>query len=144
MNPLLDGVAGQTINDEFGRNCAGDDADALADFQNSEKRKNVRRKRAKCADGLRLQSVERDCDTGVRRHRYAESDQDTTGQGAHEVDQHAANGSDKNRHGLTPCNDAKREQKRDGDQQVTEVFEIGIDHRKRQRDGLTPNSHIEV
>ena len=144
MNPLLHSVAGQAINDQFCGDGAGNDADALAHAQDAEQRKNTRRQCAKRADCLGFESVERNSDAGVRDHGNAESDKNTPSERANEIYQHAANCGDENRHFLSPCDYAKREQKRDRDQQVTEVFEIRIDHRKGQCDGLAPYRYVEV
>lgn len=144
MNPFLDRVTAQAINHQFGRDGAGNDADALANFKNAENAENFRRQAAECADRLILQSIERDRDAGIRNNGNTESDQNTPDERTDQIYQHSANGGDKHRHFLTPCDDANSDQKGHREQDIAQVCQIWIDLRKRQADRLTPDGYLQI
>lgn len=144
MHPLLKGVAGDAINHHLCRNGARDDADALAYAQDAQQTENLGWQARKGPDGLRLQEIKRGGNPGVRDDRNAEGDQHAAYQRANQIDEHAANGSDENRHGLSPCDDAQSEQKRHGQQNIAKGREVRIEHRERQANGLTPHGDVQV
>lgn len=144
MHPLFEGVAGDAINHHLGSDGARDDADALAYAQNAQQAKDLGRQARKGPDGLRLQEIKRGGNPGVRDDRNAEGDQHAAYQRANQIDKHAANGSDENRHVLSPCDDAQSEQERHGQQNIAKGREVRIEHRERQADGLAPHGNAQV
>lgn len=144
MHPLLHGVTRQAINHQLGRNGAGDDADALTYAEDTEQAEHFRRQAAECTNRLSLERIKRDRYPGVRDDGNAQGNKNATNQGAHQIDEHTADGHDEYRHGLTPCDDAQREKEGHRKQDIAERGEVRIDHGKRQSNCLTPHRHIEV
>ena len=144
MHPLFHSVTRQTIDHELGRNCTGDDADALTNLENAKQAENFRRQTAKRTNRLSLESVERYRDAGVSDNGYAQRNKDTTDQSAHNIYEHATDGQNEYRHGLTPCDDAKCEKERNSEQDIAELSQVRIKHRNWQGYGLAPHRDIQI